>query len=255
MKFQKKMLDENFGDFNKLSSLSSSLMHRESLIYSYLFKKFRPYFQKTKQQKVTCLGSMNLFEVQEIVKDFKRVNLINPYSACLNQVVRLNVNKNVHVTFSPPELEKSYEKSDAIVSVHTLNFFNDAHLVVNSMAQSLCSGGYLFLAVQNAESCVRRLDVSLGFLDNVYQISPQEKLWRQKRWLDLKGLKRLVQQSGLEKVATGGAMLKTQTEAQINCLIENGLVGEDYIHSLFDLGEDYPELCNTVYIVARRPKR
>ncbi len=255
MKCQKKWLDENFGDFNKPSTSFNSSMHKEFLIYSYLFKKFRPYFQKTKQQKVTCLGSMNLFEVQEVAKDFKRVNLINPYSACLNQIIRFNVNKNVHLTFLPPELEKSYDKSDAIVSVHTLNFFNDAHLVVNSMAQSLCSGGYLFLAVQNAESCMRRLDVSLGFLDDVHQISPQEKTWRQKRWLDLKGLKKLIQQSGLEKVAIGGAMLKTQTESQINCLIANGLVGEAYIHSLFDLGEEFPELCNTVYIVARRPKR
>jgi hypothetical protein len=60
--------------------------------------------------------------------------------------------------------------------------------------------------------------------------------------------------AGLEVISSGGSYLKILTEAQYETLSRDKLLPNGYDASLYELGHAFPELCQTIHIVAR-PKK
>lgn len=250
----KKELDDQFGDFNEhFSSMNKNAIDQQRIIYKYLMEIFANFYPNKKGRSAIAVGSMSPHEVEELANHFDDLTIHNLYGLCFVKMAENKTKANFNLSFGPPEIASSYKKDvDFILSIHTLNFFDDAKAVVSTMAKTLCPGGRLCLAVQNAKSASRRLAKTMGYIEDYDILSPQELSWRQKRFLDMDGLRKLVKGAGLKELTSGGAFFKIHTEGQLNQLAESGQASEAYINALMKLGEAYPELCQTVYIVAEK---
>ncbi len=250
-KLTKQEMDEMFGGFCGVLSKNKPLNIGDG-IYKHLFRRFRDFFATGARNVATSVGLLNVIESLELIENFKETYFLNPHGIGLSQMVERGLSNFSGMAFGAPDDTGKYKRSDAIVSVNTLNFFDDPQAVVRAMAASLTPGGRVYLAVQNAASGSRRIAKSMGILKSLSELSAQEVAWNQRRFLDMDGLKELVRNAGLKEIAVGGAMLKIQTDSQLTHLIKNGLASEGYVDGLFELGEEYPELCQTIYIVAER---
>jgi len=249
---RKQWLDETFGTFNTPPQSNNHGLHVATLIYQHLLEKFRPFMEEAPCREAMSLGAMHPAEPQAVAARYAHTLLYNTHGECVKQLVEQGFAGCFSAASGSPQDLTPYQNLDAVVSIHTLNFFDDAQAVVNAMAASLAPQGRLYLAVQNGTSGTRQLAMAMGILKSPTQLSAQEERWGQRRYLDLPGLIDLVEKAGLRPLTSGGALLKTVTEGQMQSLISNNLVGDPYLQALFQLGEKYPELCSTVYVVAGR---
>lgn len=146
-----------------------------------------------------------------------------------------------HAYFENFDTDKTY---DAIEMGFVLEHVDDPKLVINRFKKFLKEDGTMFISVPNAKSLHRLIGHKAGLLDDMYKLSPQDMQLGHKRYFDLDILCDLVDSCNMKVTTKKGLMLKPVTGQQIQTLKWNDAI----IESLMDIGEDYPEISNCIYI-------
>lgn len=166
----------------------------------------------------------------EIINDFKlkhnspKIELFNSYFE--------NFNSN--------------KKYDAIEMGFVLEHVDDPFIVIERFKKFLNKNGVMFIAVPNANSLHRLIGYKAGLLDDLKKLSEYDLQLGHKRYFDLASIKEIAVKAGLKINIEKGLMLKPVTGDQIKTLGWSNSV----IEALLEIGKDYPDISNCIYIEA-----
>jgi ubiquinone/menaquinone biosynthesis C-methylase UbiE len=139
------------------------------------------------------------------------------------------------------------ERFDHVSMGFVLEHVQDADVVLRRFRRFLKPDGLLFIAVPNRESLHRRVGHAAGLLPALDLLSEADHRLGHVRYFSLHTLKDSVQQAGYAVVATEGILLKPFTTPQMAKL---GL-SDAVLQGLMQMGRQYPELSNSILMVAQ----
>lgn len=136
------------------------------------------------------------------------------------------------------------QKYDAVEMGFVLEHVDDPKQIINRFKNFLNPNGVIFISVPNAKSLHRLIGNKAGLLNNIYELSDFDLQLGHKRYFDCDKLIDLISSCDLKVITKKGLMLKPITGKQIETLNWDSSI----INALMDIGEDYPEISNCIYI-------
>ncbi len=208
----------------------------------YLYEKLRPHFTGGSVLELGCAdGQMT----QWLAQDFKEVTVVDGSETFLREVAGKISCPNVRFVASLFEEYDPQDCYEVIMATHILEHLDDPVQVLRRSKQWLSPGGKIMLAVPNARSLHRCVGVKMGLLSSTESLNEQDVILGHRRVYTPELLRKHVTDAGLRVDEFGGNMLKPLSNRQIE---ENW--SDELIQAFFDLGEDWPELCAEIFVIA-----
>lgn len=151
--------------------------------------------------------------------------------------------------FEDINIDKKY---DYIFANYIFEHVNNPEEVVNIAYSLLKNGGYLFVTVPNAKALSRQMAVSMGLLKSLYELTENDKNHGHRRVYDLNTLSELFGKSEFCIKKIGGTFVKQFADFQLDQIIEKKIVDDDYLKAMQELGEKYPDISGSIYIILQK---
>lgn len=223
------------------SKLKSLVRHNE-------FHKFTTHATST--DNVLEIGIGDGVFTSILAKHFKKVLAVDGSRVIIDRVKKkLSDIENIEYICSFIEELTPNQKIDNIVMSHILEHVNNPVSVLKKIKSFMHKDTILYISVPNAKSIHRQVAVKMGLLQNETDLNETDIKLGHKIVYTPDRFKSDVLSAGLDIVEFGGSMLKPLTNKQI----EEGWT-EDMIRGFIAIGDDYPELCGDIYIVAKIPQ-
>ncbi len=248
-------LDRDYGDFSQLLTAAPTAggIDTEGLLRDFMFEAWQPHLPATPAGAALTVGLQHAREAVLTLQHFGMSAILNPAGRLFEDLLPLTETQDCRLIFGSPEHLTAYGTPDAVIAIHTLNFFERPAAILQAALSALRPGGKLFIGTPNPASGTRELAQTMGFIKSLQDIPAPLQQAGQLHFFDLPMLRALIADNGFNLLASGGVMLKTLTDAQLLCLINQGLVGEPYLRALNRLGQRLPELCASIWVVAQKP--
>ncbi|MFT7288474.1 MAG: SAM-dependent methyltransferase [Halieaceae bacterium] len=141
------------------------------------------------------------------------------------------------------------EKYDNIFLIHSLEHVDDTSTVLSRAKSWLSDSGRLYIACPNANAPSRQIAVKMGLIDHNAAVTPAEYEHGHRRTYSLDTLERDAKSVGLEILGRGGVMFKGLANFQMDAALAAGIIDASYLEGCYALGDVYPDLCSSVYVV------
>lgn len=141
---------------------------------------------------------------------------------------------------------------DNIFLVHTLEHIDNRQSVLTKIRGLLSEKGRLFVAVPNARALSRLIAVEMGVVDYPEAITEGERLHGHTVTYNLDTLQDDILAAGLSVITSGGVVLKTLANFQIDRAIEAGIISPQYLEACNQLAKTYPEFSSSIFVVAAK---
>jgi SAM-dependent methyltransferase len=148
--------------------------------------------------------------------------------------------------FNLPEAVPPY---DHVIAVYVLEHVLDVGQVLAMVRRVLAPGGRLYIAVPNARALSRQLALHMGLLPGLKTLTENDHNHGHRRVYDCPDLNRDINAAGFRVVSQGGVMVKLLADFQMDQMFESGVLGDAQVEGLYRLGQEYPDLCGTLYAV------
>lgn len=156
----------------------------------------------------------------------------------------------INDTFEDVLLKQSF---DNVVMTHVLEHLDDPVKVLARINKEwLSDEGYFFLVCPNANAPSRQIAVKMGLISHNSAVTPAEDEHGHRITYSLDTLERDVRAAGLEVVQRGGIFFKALANFQWDKLLKTDIISEDYLEGCYQLGQIYPDLCSSIYVVCRK---
>lgn len=158
--------------------------------------------------------------------------------------------KYVHSLFETVDLPQQY---DNIVLTHVLEHLDDPVGVLRRINQEwLSNKGRFFLVCPNANAPSRQIAVKMGLISHNTAITPAELAHGHRNTYTLDTLEREVVAAGLKVVHRSGIFFKALANFQWDRLLQTDIISPEYLDGCFKLGQVYPDLCSSIFLVCER---
>lgn len=216
-------------------------------MHDYMMDTFRPWFRGGAALELGCfMGDFT----HHICKEFETVTVIEAASECIrisNERLANVKAEFVHSTFEAADLKE--ERFDAIFLIHAIEHLDDPVRVLTRCRDWLAPGGRLFLACPNANAASRQIAVAMGLLPSNQCVTGAEREHGHKRTYALDTLELDARLAGLKVMARGGIFFKAMSGAQFDNALAAKIIDNCYMEGCYQIGQRYPDLCNSVYLV------
>jgi 2-polyprenyl-3-methyl-5-hydroxy-6-metoxy-1,4-benzoquinol methylase len=135
---------------------------------------------------------------------------------------------------------------------HVLEHVDDPTKIIEVLKDLLTLDGILFIVVPSATAASRQIAVEMGLIPHLTAVTEAEKQHGHKRTYTLDTLKHDARAAGIRIVSTGGIFFKGLANFQFDQAIPLGVVSPEYLEACYTLGDKYPELCASLYLVGSR---
>ena len=193
------------------------------------------------------LGSADGIMTERLLPEFSSFTVIDGSQLFLDQLNSKIKNDKLKTVCSLFEEYETEIKYDNIFGTHILEHLTDPVLVLKKAKEWLSDTGKIFIAVPNARSIHRLIGVKMGMLEKPDSLNDQDLKLGHLRVYTPELLKQHITDAGLKIVHFGGLMIKPISNRQIE---ENW--SDELVDAFFALGDDMPELCSEIYIVASK---
>jgi len=144
-------------------------------------------------------------------------------------------------------------KYDNIILTHVLEHLDDPVAVMRRVNNEwLSDGGRFFLVCPNANAPSRQIAVKMGLISHNAAVTPAEEAHGHRITYTLDTLERDAAQAGLRIIHRSGIFFKALANFQWDRLLNTDIVSPEYLDGCFALGQQYPDLCSSIYIVCER---
>lgn len=219
------------------------------VMHRYMMQSFLPFFVKGNALE---LGSFKGDFTQRLMMHFNDVTCVEASdSAIAAAQERLGLAAQfVCSTFENAVLPARYAN---VFLTHVLEHLDDPVLVLRRVNEEwLADGGRLFLACPNANAPSRQIAVRMGLISHNTAVTPAEAEHGHKRTYALDTLEGDARKAGLKIIYRSGIFFKALANFQWDRLLQTDIVSEEYLDGCFMLGQVYPDLCASVYLVCER---
>lgn len=160
--------------------------------------------------------------------------------------------KFVKALFENAELTGKY---DNIILTHVLEHLDDPIAVLKRVNDEwLSDAGRFFLVCPNANAPSRQIAVKMGLISHNTAITPAEAAHGHKITYTLDTLERDAKAAGLQVVHRSGIFFKALANFQWDQLLNTTIISPEYLEGCFQLGQQYPDLCSSIFLVCEKGK-
>lgn len=138
---------------------------------------------------------------------------------------------------------------DFIVCSGMLHEVRNPEKLLQTARKLLPKNGILHVNVPNAGSLHRRLAKSMGLVKKLNELTARNKSLMQHQVFDINSLRSLIVRNGFRVENSGGYFIKQFSNKQMASI--RPVLTKEVFNGLWQLGKEYPEFANEIYINAK----
>lgn len=219
------------------------------VIHKYMVQAYAP-FQRP--GSMLELGSYKGDYTRRLLADYDDITCVEASGQAVD-VARKRFGDRVdivHGLFEEVTLPKRY---DNIILAHVLEHLDDPVGTLRRINDDwLSDGGRLFLVCPNANAPSRQIAVKMGLIPHNAAITPSEDAHGHRITYSLDTLERDAAAAGLKIVHRSGIFFKVLANFQWDRLLKTDIISPAYLDGCFALGQHYPDLCSSIYLICER---
>ncbi|MGC8739080.1 MAG: methyltransferase domain-containing protein [Candidatus Hydrogenedens sp.] len=154
--------------------------------------------------------------------------------------------------FEELTLEKTGRQYDVIFAIYVLEHVLDISVLLNRVRRLLLPDGILYVVVPNSRALSRQLARHMRILEELDDFTPHDIQHGHRRMYDRVRLNRDLEHEGFKIIHQGGIFLKILADFQLDQLYRSGILGPSQIDGLYRLGLEYPDMCGSIFAIAKR---
>jgi SAM-dependent methyltransferase len=188
--------------------------------------------------------------------DFRSFNLVEPGAVFFEKAraaAEIHKHRNRIQTHQLRfEEMDSHKPVDCIIISSLLHELSDPAAILHHAFRLGPKGCWLHVNVPNAKSFHRLLAVESGLIKTEYEPSATQIRLQQNHTFDLQSLQKFVSASGFSVVESASYFIKPFTHAQMQQLVDLGILTEALISGLLKLERHAPGLGAEIFVNARK---
>jgi 2-polyprenyl-3-methyl-5-hydroxy-6-metoxy-1,4-benzoquinol methylase len=219
------------------------------VMHPYMIRSFGPFFNKG---SLLELGSFKGDFTKRVLDLFDSVTCVEASDVAIEEARGTLGDK---VTFVNARFEETTlpERYDNIVLAHVLEHLDAPVLVLKRINEEwLAEDGRFFLVCPNANAPSRQIAVKMGLIPHNTAVTPGEAEHGHRRTYTLDTLERDAVAAGLRVVHRSGIFFKALANFQWDRLLETDIISTEYLDGCYKLGQQYPDLCSSIFLMCER---
>jgi 2-polyprenyl-3-methyl-5-hydroxy-6-metoxy-1,4-benzoquinol methylase len=221
------------------------------VMHPFMLKSFIPFF---KAGNLLELGSFKGNFTKLFLPYFDDITCIEASKTAIMEAKKLLGNKvKIYSSlFENAELQKKY---DNIIMTHVLEHLDDPVKILKRVNDEwLSDNGRFFLVCPNANAPSRQIAVKMGLIDTNAAVTSAEYAHGHRITYSLDTLEKDVKKAGLKVIHRSGIFFKALANFQWDKLINAGIVSKEYLEGCYELGQQYPNLCSSIFLLCEKKK-
>ncbi len=154
--------------------------------------------------------------------------------------------------FEELALEKTGRQYDVIFAIYVLEHVKDVGVLLDRVRRLLLPDGIFYVVVPNSRALSRQLARHMGLLLELDDFTAHDLEHGHRRIYNRVRLNRDLEHAGFKTIHQGGIFLKILADFQLDQLYRAGILGPSQIEGLYKLGLEYPELCGSIFSIAKK---
>lgn len=221
------------------------------VMHPFMLRSFAPFFR---EGNCLELGSHKGEFTKRLLEHFKDVTCVEASSDAIEEARKALAARVTFVegAFEEITLPKRY---DNIILTHVLEHIEDPVRVLKRINDEwLAEGGRFFLVCPNANAPSRQIAVKMGLISHNSAVTPAEAEHGHYRTYALDTLERDAVAAGLNVVQRSGIFFKALANFQWDKLLKTDIISKEYLEGCYQLGQQYPDLCASIFLLCERGK-
>lgn len=159
----------------------------------------------------------------------------------------------IQSTFEAVVLERRFGH---VILTHVLEHLDDPVGVLKRVNDEwLSDSGRLFLVCPNGNAASRQIAVHMGLISHNAAVTAAEREHGHRLTYTLDTLERDARAAGLRVIHRSGIFFKALANFQWDRLLATDIISKDYLDGCYRLGQVYPDLCSSIFLVCERGAR
>lgn len=222
------------------------------VMHPFMLRSFQPFFRPG---SLLELGSYKGEFTRRFLDVFDDVSCVEASEVAIAEA-KQHLGEKVAYFHAPFETVQLPRRYDNIVLTHVLEHLDDPIAVLKRIEQEwLAEGGRLFLACPNANAPSRQIAVKMGLITHNAAVTPAEAEHGHRCTYSLDTLERDAVAAGLTVVQRSGVFFKALANFQWDKLLQTDIVSPEYLEGCYKLGQHYPDLCSSIFLVCEAGKK
>lgn len=219
------------------------------VMHPYMLKSFLPFFNKG---NVLELGSYKGNFTKRLLPYFDDITCVEASGEAID-IAKKEIRekaKFIHSLFETAILPTKY---DNIVLTHVLEHLDDPISLLRRINNEwLTVKGRLFLVCPNANAPSRQIAVKMGLISHNSAITQDEAKHGHKITYTFDTLEKDVKVAGLNVILRTGIFFKALANFQWDRLLNTDIVSTEYLEGCYQLGQQYPDLCASIFLLCEK---
>lgn len=219
------------------------------VMHPFMVRSFEPFFNKG-----------NCLELGSFKGDFTKLLL-----PCFNDITCVEASddaiaiaknefgdkvKFINALFEEVTLPQKY---DNIILTHVLEHLDNPVAVMKRINEEwLSDNGRFFLVCPNANAPSRQIAVKMGLISHNSAITTAEAEHGHRITYTLDTLERDATAAGLKVIHRSGIFFKALANFQWDRLLNTDIISEEYLEGCYQLGQQYPNLCSSIFLMCEK---
>jgi 2-polyprenyl-3-methyl-5-hydroxy-6-metoxy-1,4-benzoquinol methylase len=219
------------------------------VMHNYMLRSFMPFF---KEGNFLELGSYKGDFTKKILPYFKDITCVEASDEAV-KIAKETIGDKVKYKIGVFEEVSLPNKYDNIVLTHVLEHITDPIAVLKKINDEwLSDTGRFFLVCPNANAPSRQIAVKMGLITHNSAVTPAEKEHGHQITYTLDTLERDARLAGLNVVHRSGVFFKALANFQWDQLLNTDIISKEYLDGCYELGQQYPDLCSSIFLMCKK---
>lgn len=227
----------------------------------YRRKKVLEILGKYKHNNILEVGC-GLEPIFEFIDDYDTMTIVEPGINFINAALKKAENsdreiKCIHGFFedSVASIQEDKKRFDFIIVSSLLHEVEYPEKLLEALYDVCSNETVVHINVPNANSIHRLLAQKIGLIEDIHDLSEQQKVMQRNRVYDQKTLREAVEKAGFEVLECGTFFPKLLSASQMERMLDLNIVQENIFGGLDKLIEYLPEYGSEIYVQLKKNKK
>ena len=218
------------------------------VMHRFMIQSFEPFF---KEGNCLELGSFKGDFTKRLLPFFKDITCVEASDEAI-KIAKENYKeiKFVNALFEEVNLPEKYNN---IILTHVVEHLDNPVAVMKRINDEwLSDNGRFFLVCPNANAPSRQIAVKMGLITHNTAVTPAEKEHGHQITYTLDTLERDARAAGLNVLHRSGIFFKALANFQWDRLLNTDIISDEYLQGCYQLGQQYPDLCSSIFLMCEK---
>lgn len=220
------------------------------VMHHYMMLAFTPFFTGKRLLELGCFEGAFTKKLSHVFCDITCVEA--SADAVLKARAKVPQAQYINGRFEDVQLDGKF---DTIIMTHVLEHLDDPVRVLKRINDEwLSESGVFLLACPNANAPSRQIAVKMGLISHNAAVTPAENEHGHRITYSLDTLERDARAANLNVISRSGIFFKALANFQWDKLLKTDIVNQAYLDGCYQLGQQYPDLCASIFLVCKANK-